>query len=74
MANNAGKFQAALAWQGVDMDMDGVECLVANLIYRCAHDCYMCSSTLLRPLPPWHLPQLFLELICAAWLGAAGSS
>lgn len=30
----AGKFQAALAWQGVDMDMDGVECVVANLIYR----------------------------------------
>ena len=30
----AGKFQTALAWQGVDMDMDGVECLLANLIYR----------------------------------------
>lgn len=30
----AVKFQAALAWQGLEMDMDGVECIVANLIYR----------------------------------------
>jgi len=30
----AVKFQKALAWQGVDMDLDGVECIVANLIYR----------------------------------------
>ena len=28
------KFQTALAWQGVDMEMDEVECVVANLIYR----------------------------------------
>ncbi|KAK9902673.1 hypothetical protein WJX75_002119 [Coccomyxa subellipsoidea] len=28
------KFQTALAWQGVDMEMDEVECIVANLIYR----------------------------------------
>ena len=31
---HAGKFQVALAAQGVDMDMDEVECLVANLIFR----------------------------------------
>lgn len=30
----AGKFQAALTWQGAEVDMDGVECIVANLIYR----------------------------------------
>ena len=30
----AGKFQNALAWQGADMDMDEVECIVANLIFR----------------------------------------
>ncbi len=30
----AVKFQKALAWQGVEMDLDGVECIVANLIYR----------------------------------------
>ncbi len=29
-----GKFQAALVGQGADMDMDEVECLVANLIFR----------------------------------------
>jgi hypothetical protein len=29
-----GKYQRALAWQGVEMDMDAVECIVANLIYR----------------------------------------
>lgn len=27
-------FQAALVWQEVDMDLDEVECIVANLIYR----------------------------------------
>ena len=31
---HTGKFQVALAGQGVDMDMDEVECLVANLIFR----------------------------------------
>lgn len=30
----AGKFQNALAWQGTVMDMDEVECIVANLIFR----------------------------------------
>ncbi len=30
----AGKFQAAMAGQGVEMDMDEVECLVANLVFR----------------------------------------
>lgn len=30
----AGLFQKALAWQGVDMDMDEVECVAANLIYK----------------------------------------
>ncbi|CAK0783973.1 hypothetical protein CVIRNUC_007176 [Coccomyxa viridis] len=28
------KVQQALAWQGVDIDLDGVECIAANLIYR----------------------------------------
>lgn len=28
------KFQVALALQGVEMEMDEVECIVANLIYR----------------------------------------
>lgn len=27
-------FQAALAWQGEDMELDEVECILANLIYR----------------------------------------
>lgn len=30
----AGKFQNALAWQDAAMDMDEVECIVANLIFR----------------------------------------
>ena len=30
----AVKLQQALAWQGVEMDLDGVECIAANLIYR----------------------------------------
>ena len=28
------KVQQTLAWQGVDIDLDGVECIAANLIYR----------------------------------------
>ena len=34
MCLHTGKFQVALAAQGVEMDMDEVECLVANLIFR----------------------------------------
>ena len=30
----AVKVQQALAWQGVEIDLDGVECIAANLIYR----------------------------------------
>lgn len=30
----AGLFQQALRWQGVDLDMDEVECITANLIYK----------------------------------------
>ena len=29
-----GLYQAALRWQGVDMELDEVECVVANMIYR----------------------------------------
>ena len=32
--HNAVKVQQALAWQGVEIDLDGVECIAANLIYR----------------------------------------
>lgn len=28
------KFERALTWQGMDVDMDAVECIVANLIHR----------------------------------------
>lgn len=30
----AAKFQKALAWQGMDIGIDEVECIVANLIFR----------------------------------------
>ena len=30
----AGLFQKVLQWQGVEIDLDEVECIVANLIYR----------------------------------------
>ena len=30
----AVKVQQALAWQDVEIDLDGVECIAANLIYR----------------------------------------
>lgn len=31
---SAGLFQKALAWQKMQLDIEAVECLVANLIYR----------------------------------------
>jgi nuclear mRNA export protein PCID2/THP1 len=30
----AGLYQKALAWQGVELELDEVECILANLIYR----------------------------------------
>ena len=57
-APGAGKLQRALAWQGVEMDMDEVECVMANLIFRnfvkgyIAHKSLVVVISKLSPFPP----------------------
>ena len=54
----AAKFWQALAWQGVDMDMDEVECVMANLIFRkyvkgyIAHKSLVVVISKVDPFPP----------------------
>ena len=54
----AAKFWRALAWQGVDMDMDEVECVMANLIFRkyvkgyISHKSLVVVISKVDPFPP----------------------
>ena len=58
------KFQKALAWQGAEMDLDGVECIVANLIYRklvkgyLSHQHRIAVLSKHEPFPPLSLATL----------------
>ena len=60
----AVKFQKALAWQGAEMDLDGVECVVANLIYRklvkgyLSHQHRIAVLSKQEPFPPLSLATL----------------
>ena len=51
---HAEKFRRALAWQGMDLDMDEVECILANLI----------ASRMVRVLlvPPTHCVSIAVRI------------